>query len=182
MPWHRLRRGASNTGPWRSQRTTPDFPAGPLVLVAVLLGATPLAAQEPLDADNDPRVRQAASQLAWYCGCNTQSIASCTCGVASKSRGEILASLEEGASVQQVVDSWVERFGARILLEPPRKGFNLVGWFLPGVVLLAAGLMLALVLRRWRARAEDAAVGATDAPPERRYLEQLERELQELEP
>ena len=64
----------------------------------------------------------------------------------------------------------------------PRKGFNLVGWFLPGVVLLAVGLMLALVLRRWRARAEDAAVRATDAPPERRYLEQLERELQELEP
>ncbi len=159
----------------------PEYRA--LLVLALLLGASPLAAQEPLDADNDPRVRQAASQLACYCGCNTQSIASCTCGVASKSRGEILASLEEGASVQQVVDSWVERFGARILLEPPRKGFNLLGWFLPGAALLVAGLMLALVLRRWRGRAvEAAALGATDPPPERRYLEQLERELQELEP
>ncbi len=154
-----------------------------LLLVAVLLGASPLAAQEPLDADNDPRVREAASQLACYCGCNTQSIASCTCGVASKSRGEILVSLEEGASVQHVVDSWVERFGARILLEPPRKGFNLLGWFLPGLVLLASALMLVLMLRRWRGRSREAlAHSATDTPPDPRYLEQLERELQELEP
>ncbi len=85
--------------------------------------------------------------------------------------------------MQHVVDSWVERFGARILLEPPRKGFNLVGWFLPGVVLLASGLMLVLLLRRWRGRGiEAAALGAGDTPPDPRYLEQLERELQELKP
>jgi len=153
-----------------------------LLLLAVLLGASPLAAQEPRHADNDPQVREAASQLACYCGCNTQSIADCTCGVASKSRNEILASLEGGESVQHVVDSWVERFGARILLEPPRKGFNLVGWFLPGVVLLASGLMLVLLLRRWRGRGEEAAALAGDTPLDPRYLEQLERELQELEP
>jgi cytochrome c-type biogenesis protein CcmH len=154
-----------------------------LLLLAVLLGASPLAAQELRQADNDPRVREVASRLACYCGCSTQSIADCTCGVASKSRGEILASLEEGASVQHVVDSWVERFGARILLEPPRQGFNLLGWFLPGAVLLASGLMLVLALRRWRGRTVEAvAIGATAKPLDPRYLEQLERELQELEP
>jgi cytochrome c-type biogenesis protein CcmH len=136
-----------------------------------------------LQADNDPRVREAASQLACYCGCSTQSIADCTCGVASKSRGEILASLEEGSSAQQVVDSWVDRFGTRILLEPPRKGFNLLGWFLPGVVLLAAGLILVLVMRRWRVSGVETPVpGSTEPALDPRYLEQLERELQELEP
>jgi len=75
-----------------------------LVLVAALLGGASLTAQELLDADNDPRVHEAASQLACYCGCATQSIADCTCGVASKSRSEILASLEGGSSVQTVVD------------------------------------------------------------------------------
>jgi cytochrome c-type biogenesis protein CcmH len=154
----------------------------PLALVAVLVAASPLAAQEPRSADNDPLVREVAGQLACYCGCSTQSIADCTCGVASKSRGEILASLEEGASAQQVLDSWVERFGARILLEPPRRGFNLLGWFLPGVVLLAAGLVLVLVMRRWRGRAVEASAPATGTSPDPRYMEQLERELQELEP
>lgn len=156
----------------------------PLVLlVAVLWGGTALVAQEPLQAANDPRVHEAGSQLACYCGCNTQSIADCTCGVASKSRAEILASLEAGNSVQQIVDSWVDRFGVRILLEPPRTGFNLVGWFLPGVVLLVAGLILALTLRRWRGRAvKPPAPGAAGATLDPRYLEQLERELQELEP
>lgn len=155
----------------------------PVVLVALLLGGFPLGAQESPDPDNDPRVREAAGQLACYCGCNTQSIASCTCGVASKSRGEILESLEGGASVAQVVDSWVERFGPRILLEPPRRGFNLVGWFLPGAVLLAAGLILVLVMRRWRGRGAEAPLpGTADTPPDPRYLRQLERELQELEP
>jgi len=77
----------------------------------------------------------------------------------------------------------VERFGTRILLEPPRKGFNLLGWFLPGAVLLASGLILVLVMRRWRVRPIEApASGTTDTTLDQRYLEQLERELQELEP
>ena len=157
-------------------------PLGTLLLLALLLGGLPLAAQEPRDADNDPQVREVATQLACYCGCSTQSIADCTCGVASKSRGEILASLAGGASEQQVVASWVERFGERILLEPPRKGFNLLGWFLPGVVLLASSLVLILVMFRWRGRPRAATAAAAATPPNPRYLEQLERELQELEP
>jgi cytochrome c-type biogenesis protein CcmH len=134
------------------------------------------------DADNDPRVRAVAAQLACYCGCNTQSVAECTCGVAAKSRREILANLEEGASEEDVVNDWVERFGARILLEPPRKGFNLLGWFLPSVVLLATSLILVLVMRRWQARSAGAAAAREEAPSDPRYLERLERELQELEP
>jgi len=154
----------------------------PLLLAALLLAA-PVVAQEPADADNDPRVREAASQLACYCGCNTQSVADCTCGVASKSRGEILTSLEAGSSVQQVVDSWVEQFGERILLEPPRQGFNLLGWFLPGAVLLVTSLVLVLMIRRWRGRELEMPAGSPgEIPPDPRYLEQLERELQELEP
>ncbi len=44
MLQHRLRRGASNPGPWRSQRTTSDFPAEPLVLlVPVVLLLTLIA-------------------------------------------------------------------------------------------------------------------------------------------
>jgi cytochrome c-type biogenesis protein CcmH len=143
----------------------------------------PAIAQVGGDPDNDPRVKEVARQLTCYCGCNTQSIAECTCGVAQKERREILASLEGGASADDVVAAWVERHGPQILLEPPRRGFNLIGWFLPSAVLLAASLGLILVMRRWKRRPLAAAPGADAAPPtDPRYLEQLERELEQMNP
>ena len=152
-----------------------------LLLVALTLSLTPLGmAQGPEEPANDPRVREVASQLTCYCGCNTQSIAECTCGVARKSRLEIQASLRSGETPERVVAAWVERFGPRILLEPPPRGFNLLGWFLPGAVLLLVGAGLVLVIHRWNRRTQ-AAAEATDEPQlDPRYLEQLEHEVRRM--
>ena len=153
--------------------------------LGLLIALCPSAprAQEPTDPANDPQVREVARQLACYCGCSTQSIADCTCGVASKSRTEIQASLQEGASTQDVVDAWVERHGTRILLEPPREGFHLLGWFLPSALLLLTTLFLLLVMRKWQRQGRKVSVPAGTSPSlDPRYLEQLERELKQLEP
>ena len=142
----------------------------------------PPAQKGRADADNDPRVQAVGAQLTCYCGCNTQSIADCTCGVAQKERRAILAQLDEGATPDEVLAGWVDRFGPRILLEPPRRGFNLLGWFLPGAVLLLAALLL--VLRLWR-RGRDGELTAAPAggppPPDPRYLEKLQQELERRE-
>ncbi len=149
------------------------------LLLAVSTSAT--LAQDSVGPANDPQVREAARRLACYCGCSTQSIADCTCGVASKSRAEIQASLEAGASTEEVVDAWVERFGTRILMEPPREGFHLLGWFLPSVLLTLAALALLLLMRKWQRRGLDSsALAASPSPPDSRYLEQLERELEQM--
>jgi len=69
----------------------------------------------------------------------------------------------------------VSNFGAGILAAPPRKGFDLLAWWLPiGGVVLGA-LLLALGVWRWsRARGPD------DEPPPTDLDEETEQRLDEL--
>ena len=86
------------------------------------------------------------------------------------------------------IDAFVKENGVAILMAPPRRGFNLAGYFVPSLAILAAGVILTLVLRRWtraanRApdlsrRADDAAPPSPSPSPEE--LERLHRELDEL--
>lgn len=152
-----------------------------VLAVVVTASALPLAAQTG-DPANDPRVQEAAKQLLCYCGCNTQSVADCACDVARKERANILARLDAGATPAQVVAEWVEQRGTGILIQPPAEGFNLLGWWLPGVVLLAAALLLGLQVRRW---SRDRKAVTTPAPATRsadpRMLEKLQRDLEALD-
>ncbi|HZK79095.1 MAG TPA: hypothetical protein VFC35_09305, partial [Gemmatimonadaceae bacterium] len=47
-------------------------------------------------------------------------------------------------------------YGEQILMAPLKQGFNLVGYALPSVALLAAGLAVAGLIRRWGARGAQA--------------------------
>jgi len=49
-------------------------------------------------------------------------------------------------------------FGAGILAAPPRKGFDLLAWWLPIVAVLGGGLVLAFGVWRWSR-------GRDDEPP-----------------
>jgi cytochrome c-type biogenesis protein CcmH len=62
---------------------------------------------------------------------------------------------------RQIKDELVANFGAGILAAPPKKGFDLLAWWLPIGGLIAGALLLALGVWRWsRARAPD-----DDEPP-----------------
>jgi cytochrome c-type biogenesis protein CcmH len=53
----------------------------------------------------------------------------------------------------QVKDTLVRRFGEEILAAPPKHGFTLLAWLVPGAVLLAGiGLAAALAVRWSRSR------------------------------
>ena len=71
----------------------------------------------------------------------------------------------------------------QILMAPPRRGFNLAGYFLPTALILAAAAVLVLALRRWArvaaaSRAAPASAAALDATAAE--LERLRRELDRL--
>jgi cytochrome c-type biogenesis protein CcmH/NrfF len=55
--------------------------------------------------------------------------------------------LEAGATAEAIQASFVADFGGRVLMAPPPEGFNLVGYLLPGVTILMAGAMIAIVGR-----------------------------------
>ena len=86
--------------------------------------------------------------------------------------------LAQGATREEILDFFVERFGQDILASPPKSGFNLVAWIFPLVgvtVALAAGVM---VLRSMSAsKAPQPVTGPPVDQNLQPYLEMVDQQL-----
>lgn len=141
---------------------------------------------EPVTAkDNLAAIQAIEKRLRCTCGCGLD-IYTCrttdfSCTYSPALHREVLAKYDAGQSAQQIIDGFVREHGQASLMAPPKRGFNLLGYLLPGTAVLVAAVMLTLVLRRWvRAAgpAEPPSLAAPDATPAE--LEELRRELDEL--
>ena len=137
-------------------------------------------------ADNDASVQALEKKLRCTCGCGLD-IYTCrttdfTCTYSPALHKQVLGMLGDGKTAQEVINAFVAQYGQAALMAPPRRGFNLLGYFVPGVLLLAAMGLLIRVLNRWtrqaRAVAPVTARTPSDATPAE--LERLQRELDKL--
>lgn len=89
----------------------------------------------------------------------------------------ISARIAAGDSKSQIKDRLVAEYGPQILAAPPKKGFNLLAWVLPIVLLLGGGLVLGLLAWRWSHTREPGPPGPARLSPalERRVDEELAR-------
>jgi cytochrome c-type biogenesis protein CcmH len=145
----------------------------PLLLGAALLAVGPRGARAATEAD----IAAVTREIVCYCGCSHQTVAECTCDTAEAIRSRVAGQLDSGLTPAQVIDAWVAERGEQILAIPPRRGFNLVGWIMPFVVVLTALSVLTVILLRRSTR--PAAAAPSDAPltdEERAYLLRVERE------
>ena len=147
-------------------------------------GAVPL---EPVTvADNDAVIRAIEKQLHCTCGCNldvyTCRTTDFTCTVSPAMHQHVVGLAERGMTGQQIIDQFVREHGVAILMAPPKRGFNLAGYFVPSVLIVAAGLVLTLVLRRWTRTATTDPVPAQPVAPAgtSEELERLRGELDRL--
>jgi cytochrome c-type biogenesis protein CcmH/NrfF len=94
---------------------------------------------------------------------------------------QVLALAAQGRSGQEIVDSFVRENGVAILMAPPKRGFNLAGYFTPSAAILAAAVLLIMALRRWtRAAAPATLAGAANPlPASPEELERLSRALRQ---
>ena len=144
-------------------------------------------AQAPVTAaDNDQSVQALEKKLRCSCGCGLD-IYTCrttdfTCTYSPALHKQVLGMLDTGKSAQEVIDAFVAQYGQTALMAPPRRGFNLLGYFVPGVVLLAATGLLIHLLNRWTRQARINAPVAASIPPDATpaELERLQRELDKL--
>lgn len=130
-----------------------------------LLGVLLLAAAagvEAVAADLTPQ-QKIESRLMCYCGCADLTVRVCTCGTADSIRADIGARLAGGETAEQVIAAFVARHGEKILSAPTKSGFNLLAWTMPFAVILAAGSMLVILVRRWERVGATARTGP-DAP------------------
>jgi cytochrome c-type biogenesis protein CcmH len=135
--------------------------------------------------ENDAEIQRIEQQLACNCGC-TLDVFTCrttdfSCTYSPKLHREVLALRDEGQTAQQILDTFVARYGEKALMAPKPRGFNLWGYLLPGVVVGGAAVALAAVLRRRETVAAAAPGAGQPAPPVSASPEELERLNQALE-
>jgi len=114
---------------------------------------------EPVTAaDNDLAIQKLEKQLKCTCGCGldvyTCRTTDFTCTFSPAMHKRVLALAAAGLSEPQIIADFVKANGPAVLMVLPQKGFNLVGYFLPGTVGLAAAALLTLAVRRWTRAAE----------------------------
>ena len=111
------------------------------------------------------QIKQVASDLVCLCGsCNRESLANCVCtAFAVPEREEIGRQLASGMSAEEIVVGYVERFGNRVLAEPPPGGARWISRLTPVAVLFAGVLAVLAVLHQWLRRDREQ---AAEAPPQ----------------
>jgi cytochrome c-type biogenesis protein CcmH len=117
-------------------------------------------------ADNDAAIQAIEKRLKCSCGCGLD-IYTCrttdfTCTYSPALHKEVVKLAQQGKSDQQIIDAFVAEYGEAALMAPPRRGFNLAGYFVPSIALIVAAVFLVRGLRRWTREA--ATVAATESP------------------
>jgi cytochrome c-type biogenesis protein CcmH len=101
--------------------------------------------------DAGARYNNLNHRLMCTCGC-AEILGECNhvgCQNSTEELALLRAGLAAGKSDQEILDSFVARYGAVVLAAPSKEGFNLVLWVAPVAVILAALLGTILLVRRW---------------------------------
>jgi len=66
------------------------------------------------------------------------------CGTSPGWTQRIMTQLQAGESEDAILAGFVADFGGTVLMSPPPEGFNLVGYFLPAVAIVTAGMLIGM--------------------------------------
>jgi cytochrome c-type biogenesis protein CcmH len=160
--------------PFRSKYFSKAFLAGMLLLVPALS-----------TADTD-RAKAVGSKLMCICGCQ-QVLTECNhihCPSSVPMRGEVNEKLAAGMTDDQLLKSFVEKYGTAVLAAPAFSGlFNKTAWLTPFAALVIGLAGLVVYLRRIKSTTESSAAPPTSATSEpSRYDQKIEDELNRFTP
>ena len=127
----------------------------------------------------DEAEAQAIDRMLMCPVCPAQTIDQTEVSLAKQMRAQVRELLGTGASRKEVL-AWFsasERYGPSVLAEPPRSGYNLIAWVVPGVVIVAALGGGLLTLRAMRRRAGDPDPSAAEPDDLQPYLDAVDRDL-----
>lgn len=109
------------------------------------------------------------------CGC-TLDVYTCrttdfSCQVSPAMHHDVMALVAGGYSAQEIIKAFTDVYGERVLMEPTKEGFNLLGYFAPFIAIGGGAAVVFALIRRWGSRppapaAPIAAPPGVDASPE----------------
>lgn len=124
-----------------------------LFLTVFLLAASATVAFAQSGDDALEREAQAIDKMLMCPVCPAETIDQAQVEISFQMRAVVRELLAEGRTRQEVLDYFVDRYGADILAAPPKSGTNLVAWILP-IVGVAAGLVGVFLVIRAMTRAQ----------------------------
>lgn len=115
-----------------------------------------------------------------YCPvCENEPLDVCGTAACQQWRAQIAQMLSEGQTEQQIKQYFVDRYGLRVLAQPPAEGNSLLLWVLPLAALVIGGGYVVLLMRRMRARGVASANAAPTKAREDEYLDRVEQDLKD---
>ena len=165
-----------------------------LTVVAVALVQTPVSAQTPsgapagapeggATASEKPNadVVRVGKRLRCKCGCG-DTVVSCSmlqCEYSKPGKEQIAKMQALGMSDDQIMNSFVQTYGADILLFPPSP----FGWIVPYAAVLPGLALILLFVKKYRKPKPLVEVGTIeiDDPALEKYKDQIEKDLATME-
>ena len=87
--------------------------------------------------------------------------------------------IDQGWDKERIIAALQDEFGDGVLATPPKSGFDLIAWLVPGLAVLAGIVAAGLLAWRW-SRRRPAAAGAQAPPPTPEEARRLDDELRRL--
>jgi cytochrome c-type biogenesis protein CcmH/NrfF len=147
---------------------------------ALILTAVPL---NSANAQELPRARAVAKRVMCMCGGCQDSAGLCShpggtfsgpCETARGMQKDLDARVARNESDDAILQAYVEQYGPTVLVEPPKKGFDLLAWVMPVLLPLIALVLVWQVVRRWKQKAALAPAGG--APIDSQFLARVQNE------
>src|ERR1700686_2006236 len=130
-----------------------------------VVGIAAVALPVPAAAQSD-RAKQIGGKFMCMCGCN-QVLTQCNhvgCTTSASMLKDLDRAIARGDSEVAITQAFVQEFGTKVYAEPPKSGFSLVAWTLPGIYLFVGTGLVVFVISRWRKRPAHQAAPAAGAP------------------
>jgi cytochrome c-type biogenesis protein CcmH len=146
------------------------------LILALCVIAAPVFAVQPDEILDDPALEERARDISAGLRClvcRNESIDDSNAELARDLRLLVRERLVAGDSNEEVVDFVVDRYGEYVLLKPRSGGSNLLLW-MAGPIMLGAGLVMAGIYLRGRARTPEREVACLSEAEERRLREILD--------
>ena len=117
---------------------------------SVRLAPKPGASPSMTPADRDDLEHRIRCQ----CGC-TLDVFTCrttdfSCQVSPAMHRDIMSLVDGGYDANEILSAFVNVYGDQALMAPPREGFNIVGYVLPGIAIAIGAVVLVVIMGRWK--------------------------------
>jgi len=152
-------------------------------LKSSLLALTIAAAALAQTASEKPNVdvRRVGARIACQCGCK-DSVATCSmleCHFSKPAKEAIAQKQAVGMSDDQIIQWFIQQYGAGIYLAPP----NAFGWIVPYASVGLGLVVIWMFIKKYRKPAPLAEMGPVeiDDPALAKYKDQIEKDLANLE-